>query len=64
MVLGLFKFQKQAVVDVPFAFDLGAAVFADGREGTDLAGNPRISGDVIDLGCYERKATGMLVILR
>ena len=30
----------------------------------DLAGNPRAKDGKVDLGCYERKATGMLVILR
>lgn len=30
----------------------------------DLAGNPRVKGQTVDLGCYECKPTGMLVILR
>ena len=30
----------------------------------DLAGNPRAKDGKVDLGCYERKATGMLVIVR
>lgn len=40
-------------------------VFCDWMTGAkDLAGNPRAKDGKVDLGCYERKATGMLVILR
>lgn len=31
---------------------------------TDLAGGPRVVGKAIDIGCYEAKAAGMLLIVR
>ena len=31
---------------------------------TDLAGGPRVVGKAIDIGCYEGKAAGMLLIVR
>ena len=31
---------------------------------TDLAGNPRVVGKAVDIGCYEGKAAGMLLIVR
>ena len=37
--------------------DAGVLIGTALMEGTDLAGNPRISGDVIDLGCYESDAS-------
>ena len=44
---------------------LNVGVFCDWMTGAkDLAGNPRAKDGKVDLGCYERKATGMLVILR
>ena len=37
---------------------------AGGISETDLAGGPRVVGKAIDIGCYEGKAAGMLLIVR
>ena len=42
-----------------------AGVTPEGWENlTDLAGGPRVVGKAIDIGCYEGKAAGMLLIVR
>ena len=37
--------------------DKGSALGTALMEGTDLAGNPRVSGDAVDIGCYEIDAS-------
>ena len=42
-----------------------AGVTPEGWENlTDLAGGPRVVGKAVDIGCYEAKAAGMLLIVR
>lgn len=67
------KFAFAGTGETPYALVGGAAARAAGRLDdniramvgeTDLAGNPRIIGNRISLGCYQRKYPGFTVIFR
>ena len=51
-------------MDVPGSFDLGAAVFADGREGTDLAGQRVVLGHAVAAAEPDAKLGREVLVMR